>query len=227
MQAACEGVWQQKCLTPKNKQTQKTSSRPKWLRLSSHPHKQFVKAVFVFLHLRCWRVSRSWTTVCCWACTCWTRGTGGIPTSRAEETERDPWLSECSTPPPWSPSRGTARPPRPSPPTTREWAQLAGRVGGLLSHYAHIFGHAHTLPLSASWSPTFFRSPRRSYTTEVSVCTGTMATHNTNTQPPLGVFTATHLNVNASQRTFPTNIWEAAQTEGGGLRSRRRRAAIL
>lgn len=105
----------------------------------------FKNLLFFYLS-RCWRVLKSWTTACCWVSTSWTRGTEGIRTSRREGTERDLWPSECSTPLPWSPFRGTAKLLRPSPPTTREWAQLVGEVGGgdALKLCTHIWACTHS-----------------------------------------------------------------------------------
>lgn len=136
----------------------------------------FKNLLFFYLS-RCWRVLKSWTTACCWVSTSWTRGTEGIRTSRREGTERDLWPSECSTPLPWSPFRGTAKLLRPSPPTTREWAQLVGEVGGGgRAQIMHTYLGMHTLCFCLPPGPLpFFHSPRHSYTTEVSVCAGTLA----------------------------------------------------
>lgn len=89
---------------------------------------------------RCWRVLRSWTTACCSVSTSWTRARErGLSRARQGGTERDLWLRGSSIPPPWSPSRETARLPKPSPQMTRESAQL-----GENTHYAHIFGHTNS-----------------------------------------------------------------------------------
>lgn len=115
---------------------------------------------------RCWRVLRSWTTACCWVCTSWTRARErGASRARQGGTGGDPWVSGCSTPPPWSPSRETARPPRPSPRTTREWSG-AGRKQ---AYYAHIFGHTHSASvrlLISTFSPADTVTQSRSYLTQ-------------------------------------------------------------
>ena len=83
---------------------------------------------------RCWRVLRSWTTACCWVCTSWTRAREKAG-SRAKQggTGGGLWVRGCFTPPPWSPSKETARLLRLSPQTTREWAQL-GKTHILCTH---------------------------------------------------------------------------------------------
>lgn len=127
-----------------------------------------VKTACFVTCFRCWRVLRSWTTACCWVCTSWTRAREmGVSQARQGGTERDLWVRGCFTPLPWSPSREMARRLKPSPQTTREWAQL----GETHTYYAHIFGHTHSLCLCLSLNLHLF-SPRHSYTTVLIPCTG-------------------------------------------------------
>ena len=104
-------------------------------------HWALIAAPLLTCH-RCWRALRSWTTACCWGCTSWTRAREmGVSQARQGVTGGDLWVRGCFTPLPWSPSRETARPPKPSPQTTRESARL-----GENTYYARVFGHTHSCP---------------------------------------------------------------------------------
>lgn len=132
---------------------------------------------------RCLRVSRSWTTVFCWACTSWTTERGA---SRVRQGVMggDPWLRGCFTPPPWSPFKETARLLKPSPLMTREFIQ-PGRA-------KHTHAHAHLLCLS----PDVHFFPRRRYTTFHRTLEHTVGlSHNhsyKNTNTVLHIYSNTH-----------------------------------
>ena len=97
---------------------------------------------------RCWKALRSWTTAYCWVCTSWTRAREtGVSQARQGGTGGDLWVRGCFTPLPWSPSRETARPLKPSPQTTRESARLEENT-----YYAHVFGHTLSAPVCLSVS---------------------------------------------------------------------------
>lgn len=81
--------------------------------------------------LRCWKVLRSWTTVCCSGFTIWTRrrGRGRWRALRAAAMRRGLWPSRrpC-TPQPWSQSREEPPAEGPSTLTTREFIQRDKRL---------------------------------------------------------------------------------------------------
>lgn len=106
---------------------------------------------------RCWRASRSWTTVCSWVCTTSTsRNVSGRPRApRAARTRSGRWARRLSTPRPWSPSRAGPRGARPSSRTTRRWhGALARReAGGGRGIWPG--GRDHLRPVSGlRWDPT-------------------------------------------------------------------------
>lgn len=220
-------------------QERKTITLPKHLRMTNRdtpvvasvlaPSHAFSKTLCVFLS-RCWRVLRSWTTACCWVCTSWTRETAVIRTSRREGTERDLWPSECSTPPPWSPFRGTARRPRPSPPTTREWAQLGGEVGmrggggGVRAQIMHTYLGMHTLCfcLPPGPPPFFSLSEARLHNRDLSLrgdsrTAISMATHK-HTAATVCIYRE-GFKCKCSQRSSPTNICQAVSEQRRYLNS--------